>query len=192
MTLSAKSRAVAENRQLDVVAATNLTATTDDMLRFCADHGVLISTSLDGPEWLHDRQRIRLAGASHALFERRLEAARRILGEDRVSALMTTTRASLEHPEAIVDEYVRLGFRTVFLRPLRAFGFAAKAADTIGYDIDRFLGFWKRGLHYIIELNKRGIFVSETFSRIILTEILTPFSTGYVDLQSPPGIGSAE
>ncbi|HKP03943.1 MAG TPA: hypothetical protein VJU77_11370 [Chthoniobacterales bacterium] len=37
---------------------------------------------------------------------------RRRLGDDAVSALMTSTVESLEQPEAIIDEYVDLGFRS--------------------------------------------------------------------------------
>ena len=42
-------------------------------------------------------------------------------------------------------------------------------------------------MHSSIELNKQGEFFVEDYARIILTKILTPFSTGYVDLQSPSG-----
>ena len=42
-------------------------------------------------------------------------------------------------------------------------------------------------MHSIIELNKQGEFFVEDYARIILTKILTPFSIGYVDLQSPSG-----
>jgi radical SAM protein with 4Fe4S-binding SPASM domain len=43
-------------------------------------------------------------------------------------------------------------------------------------------------LDYIIELNKSGKYFVEEFTAIILKKILTPFSTGFVDLQSPSGI----
>ena len=42
-------------------------------------------------------------------------------------------------------------------------------------------------MHSIIELNKQGEFFVEDYTRIILTKIITPFSIGYVDLQSPSG-----
>ena len=41
---------------------------------------------------------------------------------------------------------------------------------------------------YILELNQNGIPFVEEFTAILLRKILTPFTTGFVDLQSPAGI----
>jgi len=38
-------------------------------------------------------------------------------------------------------------------------------------------------------LNRAGGFFVEGWARLLLTKILTPFATGYVDLQSPTGAG---
>jgi His-Xaa-Ser system radical SAM maturase HxsB len=102
---------------------------------------------------------------------------------------MTATRLSLQHPREIVDEYVKQGFESIFLRNLSPYGFAVKTQQRIGYSIDEFLEFYKLTLDYILELNRKGINLVETYAQIILTRILTPFSTGYVDLQSPAGAG---
>jgi len=64
-----------------------------------------------------------------------------------------------------------------------------KSRHRTGYEIDRFLAFYKRGLDYILSLNKQGVDLQEVYAKIILTKILTPYSTGYVDLQSPAGAG---
>src|SRR5260370_18084999 len=55
--------------------------------------------------------------------------------------------------------------------------------------MDEFLPFYRQALDYIIELNRQGINFVEKYSQILLTKILTPFTTGYVDLQSPAGAG---
>lgn len=44
-------------------------------------------------------------------------------------------------------------------------------------------------LTYIIQKNKEGIFISEVLATIMLKKIMTPYSTGFVDLLSPPGLG---
>ena len=64
-----------------------------------------------------------------------------------------------------------------------------KSRHRTGYEIDRFLAFYKRGLDYILSLNKQGVDLQEVYAKIILTKILTPYSTRYVDLQSPAGAG---
>ena len=102
---------------------------------------------------------------------------------------MTTTRLSLDYPTEIIDEYVRLGFHSIFLRPISPYGFAARTCAKTGYETERFLDFYKKGLTYIIDLNRLGVNISEAYAKILLTKILTPFPTRFVDLQSPAGAG---
>ena len=44
-------------------------------------------------------------------------------------------------------------------------------------------------LNYILSLNKKGIVFSEAFTTMLLKKILTPWTVGFVDLQSPTGNG---
>lgn len=178
-------------RDLQFVIATNLAMVTDDILSFCKDHGVLISTSLDGPKDLHNKNRPRPGHDSHERAVAGIGKARDVLGKDRVSALMTTTLGSLGRAKDIVDEYVRLEFDDIFLRALSPYGFAVKTKFFDAYNLDAWLNFYFQGLDYIIEINKSGRFFSESYASLILKKILTPLSTGYVDLMSPAGIGIA-
>lgn len=176
-------------KKIEFVIATNLALLTDDILSFCRDHGILISTSLDGPADLHNRNRPRPGNNSHALAVAGIERAREFLGKDRVGALMTTTEASLDRVEDIVDEYVGLGLDGIFLRPLSPYGFAIKTKQFEKYDATRWLAFYERGLRYIIDLNKRGIHFPEFYAALLLKRMLTDRPIGYVDLRSPAGIG---
>ncbi len=180
-------RNLTEGRDVQFVVATNLAPLTDLMLSFFGHYGVFISTSLDGPEGLHNRNRPRPGNDSHALTIANLKCAREALGEDLVAAVMTATEASLEQPQEIVDEYVRLGFSSIFLRAISPYGFAVRTGEALRYDTARFLNFYRAALDRIIEVNREGNPFVETYSQILLTKILTPFSPGYVDLQSPSG-----
>jgi radical SAM protein with 4Fe4S-binding SPASM domain len=102
---------------------------------------------------------------------------------------MTTTEASLSQPAAIIDEYIRQGFSSIFLRPISPYGFAVKTRAADKYKMDEWLDFYKAGLEYIISLNQRGLFFREEYTSLILRKMLTPWPTGYVDLQSPAGAG---
>lgn len=179
-----------DGRRVDFVIATNLSPVDDAMLRFCQEHSIQISTSLDGPEWLHNMNR---PNRGHDSYRRAVDGIRRVrewLGPNGVSALMTASVGSLKHPRAIVDEYVRLGFRSVFLRWISPYGFALRSTKTSSYHTDDFLAFYKRGLDYILDLNKQGVPMQEDYASIILRKMLTPWPTGYVDLQSPTGLGT--
>jgi len=183
----AERRAADEGRTLTFVVASNLSTIDDRVLAFARDHGMHFSTSLDGPRDLHNANRPRPGRDSHQRLEANLARVRAALGHDRVSALMTTTPASLADPAGIIDEYVRLGFDTVFLRPISPYGFATRGRLDAAYDTGTFLDFYRRGLDHIIKLNRAGRSVVEAYAQILLRKILTPFPVGYVDLQSPAG-----
>jgi len=168
---------------------TTLHHATDEMLEFLARHEFQISTSLDGPAELHNANRPISTGDAYEQTIASIKRAREQLGHQRISALTTLTRRSLEYPEAIVDEYVRQGFQTVFLRPLSPYGFALRSERRIGYTMADFVTFYDKALAHILELNKKGVWIAEAYATILLTHILTPFSTGYVDLRSPAGAG---
>jgi His-Xaa-Ser system radical SAM maturase HxsB len=185
----AKERAAKDGKILNIVITTNLALATDEILGFCRDEGIDISTSLDGPAFVHNANRPRPGGNSHEVTLKGIERARAILGHEHVAALMTTTRLSLNHPIEIIDEYVRLGFKSIFLRPISPYGFAVRTQARTGYEVGAFLNFYKTGLDYIIKLNRQGVEISEAFAKILLTKILTPFPTRFVDLQSPAGAG---
>jgi His-Xaa-Ser system radical SAM maturase HxsB len=185
----AEKRAEQWGKKVEFVVATNLALATNGMLEYFRDHDILISTSLDGPAFIHNSNRPRPGNNSYELTIQNLERARDILGFAKVSAMMTTTRLSLGHPLEIIDEYVRRGFQSIFLRALSPYGFAVKTARSTGYSGDEFLAFYKKALDYVIEINRKGTNLVEIYAQILLTRILTPFTTGYVDLQSPAGAG---
>lgn len=176
-------------KRLSFVIATNLALLDDAVLGFCDAHDIFISTSLDGPADLHNRNRPRPGNNS---WERAIDGIHRVretLGVDRVSALMTTTSASLDRVHEIIDCYLEQGLHEIFLRPLSPYGFAIKTKAHAGYDAQRWLDFYNDGLAYILELNAQGIPMVERYASIILRKILTNDDPGYVDLVSPARIG---
>jgi His-Xaa-Ser system radical SAM maturase HxsB len=185
----ASARNETAKRNLGFVIATNLAVITDEILVFCRKHSIHISTSLDGPADLHNRNRPRPGGDSYQRAIDGIHRVRHALGRDQVSAVMTTTAASIERVREIIDEYVTLGFQGIFLRPLSPYGFAMKTKWFSAYDQTKWLKFYFDGLDYILELNKRGLPFIEVYASTILAKMLTPFQPGYVDLMSPAGIG---
>jgi len=184
-----QARNAVSPRDIRFVIATNLAHLSDEVLSFCREHHVYLSTSLDGPANIHDANRPRPGGDSHARVVSGVERARHVLGPDAVAAVLTTTRRSLTSPGAIVDEYVRLGFHNIFLRWLSPFGFAARSRDAVGYDPAAWQDFYVRALRHVIAINRGGYELREESAGIILRKLLTPYASGYVDLQSPTGLG---
>ncbi|WP_413529719.1 His-Xaa-Ser system radical SAM maturase HxsB [Rahnella inusitata] len=177
------------HKDIQFVVCTNLCDLNDDDLSFLIEHQFSISTSLDGPQELHDKnRRYGNTGAWSALVAT-LDKIKRRNAFDRVSALMTTTRQSLEMPQEIIDEYVKHGFRSIFIRELNPYGFAHKYFHKIGYSTEQFLDFYEKCLDYIILLNQQGIGFRESYASLIMKKLMTPWATGFVDLQSPCGSG---
>lgn len=175
-------------KNLEFVICTNLYALTNEHIEFLKKHKIYVSTSLDGPKEIHNKYRcLRECGSSYDVFIKNLNRVRMSLGEDSVNALMTTTSNSLENIESIIDEYVRLGFTNIFFRALNPYGDAYK--NNLYYTPEEFVQMYKRGLEYILELNKKGVVFSEYLTSLLLRRITSVFSTGFVDLQSPTGAG---
>lgn len=186
---AAEYRAAARGKRLQFVITTNLALLNDEVLDFCAEHGVLLSTSLDGPRDLHNKNRPRRGNNSYELAVAGIARVKQRLGSDKVSALMTTTEASLDRVEEIVDEYLLQGLDGIFLRPLSPYGFALKTKQFHKYRGHDWLRFWKRGLRYILDINKSGRYFPEFYSSLILRRMLSDEPIGYVDLRSPAGAG---
>ncbi len=174
-----------QKRQLRFVLCTNCVNLTDRVMALCKEYDVLISTSLDGPSFLHNRNRGKVDSYERVVAG--IEKARSLLGKEKVSALMTTSNEGLNYPVEIVDEYVKLGFQSIFLRALNPYGLATDSVNWEEYT-QRFITFYKKAFERILEINKAGTLFMEDFAAIVLRKMLTPYSTGFVDLQSPAGI----
>lgn len=185
-----------ERRDLQLLLVTNLSLMDDDKLAFLLDHDVLICTSLDGPQDLHDRHRKLLGGSAHAEtvgWIERIDAAYRERGRDpdlwHVDALLTTTRHSFGRSREILDEYVRLGIKTIHVRSLNPMGFAQQTWAQIGYTPEEFAAFWRECLGDILRRNLEGTELIERGAALFLARILGDDDHGYVDLRSPCGAG---
>lgn len=171
-------------KEITYVLCSNSIHLTEEVLSLCLQYKILISTSLDGPEFLHNRNRGKINSYSQVIAG--INQARKYLGDDRISALMTTSDYSLQYPHEIVDSYIENGFNSIFLRPLNPYGLATDNNWNLYYQ--NFVEFYKTALDYIIKINESGKIFVEEFTAIILRKILTPFCCGFVDLQSPAGI----
>lgn len=180
-----------KGKRLRFVIASTLHQLTEDMCEQLRGHEVFLSTSIDGPPGLHNSNRPTPTRDAYERTLQGIELARRALGPDSVSALMTTTKASLDRPEEIVDQYVALGLRDIFVRSLSVYGFVKRNEAHLGYGLDRFQPFYERCLDRVLWWNKKGVQLREVQASIILNKLLSPFDSGYVDLQSPNGSGLA-
>jgi His-Xaa-Ser system radical SAM maturase HxsB len=177
-------------KHLDFVVCTNLVKVDTQQLMFFKEHGIHISTSLDGPRDLHDKNRVLRSGSgTYDAVIKNINSAFEILPLGEVNALMTTTIYNIDHLQDVIAEYVRLGLNGIFIRSLHPYGLAAIDAEHLGYPVEHFVENFEKALNLIIQLNLNGTRFYEFYTKLLLTRILTPFPTGFVDLQSPSGAG---
>lgn len=166
---------------------TNLTLLTDEILDFFVEHRIGISTSIDGPEFVHNQNRPFKDGSG--TYSRVIDSVKNIRKRGiRVGAIQTTTRTSLKYPREIVRAYRDLGFDGIFLRPLTPLGKATKNWDKIGYAPEEFIAFYQEAMEELIQINQTECFMKEDHSAILLNRIDGQF-VNYMELRSPCGAG---
>ena len=189
ITAEANRMNTEHGKDLAFVIATNLALLDEEILGFCAENQVHISTSLDGPQRPAQRQppppRPRQLAAGGGRHQAGAGAARAGSGQ----------RADDHYggePEPGGRDhrrYAGLGLRGVFLRPVSPYGFALRGRGGANYDVGRWLEFYAAGLDRIVELNRQGVPMVEMYASIIARKMLTNADPGYIDLTSPAGIG---
>ena len=193
-------------KALEFTMVSNLSMMDDEKLKFLLENAVQICTSIDGPKGLHDKQRklpaLKLASGEKSggsAWEASVTWIKRIneeygrMGLDptlyRVEALLTTTNDTLPLWKEVVDQYVALGCRALFLRPLDPFGFVEKTGERLEYPRAEYLEYYRRCVDYMIELNQQGVEVLERYAAIFLTKILNGEDPNFLDIRSPGGAG---
>jgi uncharacterized protein len=192
--LHAEERRKATGKNLSMAIVTNLTNDGEDLIGWLLDRDVGISTSLDGPPCVHDRNRPMADWTgSYDKFQRGIQsyqmACTRRGKNPEIQAIQTTTRYSLPYAREIIDEYQKLGVKAVYLRPLTPLGAAANHWDIIGYTPSEYLTFYRGALAYMLELAKSGIQIREVTASTYLRRILLHEAVYHTEFRSPCGGG---
>lgn len=191
-----------ENKELVHSVVTNMTWMNEENAEWLLANDVLVCTSLDGTEEVHNWNRLwtgKSGGNAYANVIKWIEYFNRRyieMGRDpdlwHVDALMTTTKKSLDKWQEIVDLYIDLGIRSVHFRPLNPFGFATRTWHKIGYSADEFNAVYDNVLDYVLQKNLEGVQVIEGTAATFLKKILSPDDPNFVDIRSPVGSGTGQ
>ena len=185
-----------EGKDLRISLVSNLSLLDGKKVDFLVKNKVGVCTSLDGPKEIHDKNRKSLAGNStNEITVEKIKELKEKYGkrnERLVTALPTITRHSLGHAKEIIDEYVRLGMKSVHIRNLLYLGAAKKDWKEIAYSPDEFIEFWKECMEYILELNEKGVGIEERTAKMICSKILKKQDPLYTEMMSPCGAGRAQ
>jgi His-Xaa-Ser system radical SAM maturase HxsB len=174
-------------KTLNFVIVTNLTLLKDDMIEFISKNKIKITTSLDGPRKLHNKNRQMFGGGD--TYDHVIKNIEKLKKKGiNVGMIMVTTRYSLSCWKEIIDEYIKHGQSDIRLGYIDYLGVARSTWNKIGYTIDEFLDFWKKSTDYIFSYHKKGVLLLESNIDIILKKLYNSFDPNFLDLRSPCGI----
>ncbi len=191
-----KNKQVKKNLEIRLVS--NFSLMTEAKFKYLIDNRVSMCISLDGPEKVHNKNRI-LVGDKGNSYQYAAKWAKKFfklypqLRKKRyiykMGVAITVSRFSLSFHKQMIDEYLKLGFDDVYLRPLNPFGFTKNHFKKIGYTVKEYVDFYKKAINYMIELNLKGKKFREKTAYTFLTKILTDYDPNHLDFRSPCGAG---
>ena len=182
-------RLAAENdKKIIYSVVTNGTLITDEMIDFFKDKKVGLCFSLDGPKEIHNGNRVFTKNPSSDNYSAVLNVLDRLRDEKypSMNALPVITRDSLPIWKEIVDEYIARGFKLLRFKYVSNFGFASGNWNNVGYSAEEYVAAWKKVIDYLVELNHKGITITEQLATIMIKKILGR-NPGYCELDMPCG-----
>ena len=186
--LRAENLALSTSKKVHFSIITNGIYLDGEKIDFFRKHKVGICLSLDGTREIHDSNR-RITRGNKPTYDLVVEKIN-LLKEKKfpsVNAIPVVLKDSLEKWKDIVDEYISHGFSVLRFKFVSRFGFASKAWESMSYTADEFLDAWKSVINYMLELNKKGIIISENMASIIIFKFLTGLNSNYAELMIPCG-----
>lgn len=186
-------------KNLEIRIVSNFTLMTDEKLRYLLKNKVGLSSSLDGPETVHNKNRPSTAGNSYKMTTQWIKKINKnaLNGKDKKEyvnsyCMATITRDSLSFGKEIVNEFVSLKFDGIYLRPMYLLGRVNTNYDKIGYGSREYLDFFRDTMDYIISLNLKGRYFNEKGAKFFLEKIFSEQDPNMLDNQSPCGGGGRE
>ncbi|MFZ7131963.1 MAG: radical SAM protein [Eubacteriales bacterium] len=181
------------NKKTSFIICTNLYKLNKKLIRSIKIKNVFLSTSLDGPKDIHDKLRLSREDncSSYDNFLKNLSFIRKKFSPRKdISPLITVTRYNISSLNIIIDHYYNLGFSSIFLRPVSLVGRAEHNDENLKFSSDEYINAFKDALRHIFDMNKSEQFFIEGYCELLMRSILTPYNTGFADIQSPTGMST--
>lgn len=173
----------------EFVVCTNLQNVSEDAWKFLQAEDTQVSTSYDGSFDNHLRQRTK-DKASTELFLNNLAKATTLCGEERVSVLPTLDVQRLPGVSELISNFVHLGMRSIYLRPINHHGFARKKHDAIGA-IETWAKYHRSFIVELIDYNwQHDDWIEDYYFSHLLRRVFHGTANGHVDIRNPNILGA--
>ncbi|MGA1869164.1 MAG: radical SAM protein [bacterium] len=177
------------NRQYKLIFGTtsNLIALKQKHCDFLKKNKISIATSIDGPKFIHDQQRV-FPDQSGSLGK--LADSLELLEKNNIKfgLLAVITSLSKEYYRQIIDMFESFGIYDLALNYIRPFGNAKLKWDNLGLTINERLDNYKKLLDYLVLKWEKGNFIVERLFRLTLDKITNSRDVGFTDYRNPCGM----
>ncbi len=175
---------------MNFTIVSNMTLMNDKIAEDIKTRGnVSLGSSLDGPEFINDKQRFLASGKG--MFQKTTFWIKKLKQEYKlhVNVMPVLTVNHIGYEKELIDQYLDLGLSGVYLKYVNVQG-AHERAYSLKFTPDQYIDFWKKGLEYILEINKTGNFFIEGDTMVMLQNVLLD-TQDYMCLQRPCGAGTS-
>lgn len=176
-------------RQARFVLCTNLSRLDAPLRELISASDVFVSTSLDGPERLHQSQRTGTEVRTDRFLTNLRDAAE--IAPGRVAALPTLDPACLPSPAELLDSFDRFGMRSIYLRQVVFQGFARKRHPQSRRQGSDWSLFYEAVVGEMIRRNSAGAqpAYDEYYLVLAMKRLLRAGRDTHIDLRSPNWLG---
>jgi His-Xaa-Ser system radical SAM maturase HxsB len=180
----ARERARQTGKKVRFSLVSNLTLLTPSTLDYLKENQIGLSTSVDGPPAIHDRNRPFCSGCGS--YRQVMAAVQQVRQAGCHAGFLTVlTPASLPHYKEIVDHHLSLGIDILCLNPAQALGRGRD--DSHISDFDAYLDCYRKILDYTFALLDEGVVVTERFLLLALQKVVDCSDVGFADFRNPCG-----
>lgn len=154
-----------------------------------------VTTSLDGPENIHNQQRRYPNGkGSYKEVVRWIDILQKKY-KIPLSVLCVITQNSLGQEKEIINEFPKhnlMSFKFLSANLTgRLYDRHCQGKDNLSVSPEQFFNFWKNSLKYILYLNKKGVKIKETTTIFLLSNLLS-LKADYMCMRKPCGAGISQ
>lgn len=172
----------AARREVYFSVQTNATMLTDEWMSFFRVHGVRVGTSVDGPQEVHDLQRVRNDGGG--TYERVAGAVEKY----KLGTLPTVTRQMLPLWKSIIDQQLNQGTTVVSFHKVYPINSAKANWEEVGIGYKEYLDCYSHVLSYLRSLWSENYYPIERRAYFALRKLYARRDVDFSDFGNPCGM----
>lgn len=164
----------------------NFTLLNDDVLDYASKHNISLSTSLDGPKEINDKNRHYPNGdGTFELIESNIKMAQE--KGHRSGILTVLTNDTSKRYREIIDYFVKIGVDRICINPVQKLGYARNNWNNVGIGSAERLQVYGDILDYTFDYLDRGVVILDRMFLLALAKLGKNTDVGFMDFRSPCG-----